>query len=103
MTDISAGAAILEAIKALCVASTAIIDLNKAMAGWMHEQSKDIAALRASAKGLDPTFSETYQQKRNEADTNSQFASVVAQLQGQVDEQTRLLGEIIQIIDGSQS
>lgn len=81
MTDMTATKAILEALKSLCETSTVLIDLNKTMAGWMLEQSKDFAALRAAVKGLDPTFPETYDQKRTEADKNSKFAPVVAQLQ----------------------
>jgi methyl-accepting chemotaxis protein len=93
MTDMTAGKALLEALKSVCHTSTTIANLNKVMASWMLEQSKDVAALRASVKGLDPTFQETFEQKRKEADTSSQFAPVVAQLQSQLD-------EMIQGLDG---
>jgi hypothetical protein len=90
---------ILEAVKSLCGVSNTTLLISHTLAEWSLHQSKEISALRASVKSLDPTFTEIYERVRKEDDSDSKFVPVLAQLQTQADELSRELGKMIRIIE----
>ena len=82
----------------LCAALIATAKINKVIANWMLLNTKDLTALRDAVKGLDPTFVETYNRKRDEEEKNSRFVPVVAQLQESLDATIQSLEEIQRIL-----
>lgn len=86
-------------IDALCAVIGATLKINKEMAALLLLNSKEIAALRESVKGLDPTFADTYQRERNQADKNSKFAPLIAQLQNSIDDTIRSLDEARKLLE----